>query len=42
MLGKLVALVTESDRISAGRISDLKSLKAWDVLLLQIESNFKL
>ena len=39
MLGKLVALDTEY-RISAGRIGDLKSLKAQDVLLVQIESNF--
>ena len=39
MLGKLVALDTEY-RIQAGRIGDLKSLKAQDVLLVQIESNF--
>ena len=39
MLGKLVSLDT-AYRISAGRIGDLKSLKASDVLLLQIESNF--
>ena len=39
MLGKLVSLDT-AYRISAGRIGDLKSLKAQDVLLVQIESNF--
>ena len=28
------------DIISAGRIGELKNLRAWDVLLVQIESNF--
>ena len=42
MFGELVALDTEY-RISAGRIGELKSLKAYDVLFVQIESssNFK-
>ena len=39
MFGELVALDIEY-RISAGRIGELKSLKAQDVLLVQIESNF--
>ena len=41
MFGELVALDIEY-RISAGRIGELKSLKAQDVLLVQIESNFNL
>ena len=39
MFGELVALDIEY-RVSAGRISELKSLKDQDVLLIQIESNF--
>ena len=39
MFGELVALYTEY-RISAGCIGELKSLKAQDVLLIQIERNF--
>ena len=39
MFGELIALDTKC-RISAGRIGELKSLKAQDVFLVQIESNF--
>ena len=39
MIGELVALDIEY-RISAGRIGELKSLKAQDVLLGQVERNF--
>ena len=39
MFGELVALDIEY-RISAGCIGELKSLKAEDVLLVQIDSNF--
>ena len=39
MFGELVALDTEY-RTSVGRIGKLKSLKAQDILLVQIESNF--
>ena len=39
MFGELVALDTEY-RASVGRIGKLKSLKAQDILLVQIESNF--
>ena len=39
MFGELVAVDIEY-RVSAGRISELKSLKDQDVLLIQIESNF--
>ena len=39
MFGQLVALDTEY-RTSVGRIGKLKSLKAQDVLFVQIESNF--
>ena len=39
MFGELVALNTEY-RTSVGRIGKLKSLKALDILLVQIESNF--
>ena len=39
MFGELVALDTEY-RTSVGRIGELKSPKAQDVLLVQIESNF--
>ena len=39
MFGELLALNTVY-RISAGRIDELKSFKAQDLLLVQIESNF--
>ena len=39
MFGELVAPDTEY-HILIGQISELKNLKAWDVLLVQIESNF--
>ena len=39
MFGELVAPDTEY-HILIGQISELKNLKAWDVPLVQIESNF--